>query len=214
MIAHEAALVNVSVDSVDSSLTSVLPDDVVSVIGKLGLIVGVLSHHQLVIIHLAQQVIVVEVPAGVEQGLLVVGFLHQQQKLHQGVAKLVGAHRFRLLLDVDHRDEILVTGTALAHEVAQLELLGHVGMIEMIRTDLQPIAMGQFDVPLVGLVLCLLSFGGFEIYVGHVAVVSKRLPPHIALVMTHVKTMDVVAGVLALNPIRLGMTIHSREYSD
>ena len=102
----------------------------------------------------------------------------------------------------------------MAHEIVQLKMLGHVGMVEMVGTHFQTMTVSLLDVAKVCLVLCLLAFCGLEIYVGHVAVVAQCLPPHVALVMAHVQAVDVVACVFTLNPIRLGTNSHGREDTD
>ena len=126
----------------------------------------------------------------------------------------MSAHRFRFCLYVYHGDEVLFVRTTLTHEIAQLEMLGDVGVIEMIRPYLQPMGMGQVNVVLVGVVLGFFALGGLEIDVSHVAVVAKCLPPDIALVVAHVKAVDVVASVFTLYPIGLGTSKKGREETD
>ena len=207
VVAHDAALVHIGVHTVYAALAGILPDDVVAVVGQLRLAVGILGYHQFVVVHTALQKTVVEIGAGVEQGLLVIGFFHQLQKFQQRVAEHLGAHVAGLLLNVYHRYQVLVAGAALGHEVVQLQHLGHIGVVEVVGAHFQTIAVGQVYVALVGVVLQLLSFRGLEVYIVHVAVVAKGLPEHVALIVAHVQTVYVVAGVFALYAVVLRQRI-------
>ena len=87
-------------------------------------------------------------------------------------------------------------------------------MVEMIRTHFQTMAVGKVDITLVGIVLGLLALGSLEIYICHMTVVAKGLPPNVLLVMAHVETMDMVARVFTLDTISLGMSEKSRKQAD
>lgn len=205
VLAHYAALVHITVDTVDAAFASVLPDDIIALIGQYWLMLRVLGYHEGVFVNLAQQIVVVEILPCVEKGLLVISFFHHVDEFQQRIAKLAGAHRFGLRLYVYHRDKILVGREALGHEIAQLILLRHIGMIKMVGTNIQTVFVGQINIALISGILIFFTFGSLEIYVCHVAVVSKCLPPDVFLVVAHVKTMDVVACVLTLDTIRLAM---------
>ena len=77
MFTHQAALVHVALHSVEPSLAGVLPDDVVAAVGQLWLLVAVHGNHQGIAVELSLQVLIIEIALGVDQGLLVVGLLHQ-----------------------------------------------------------------------------------------------------------------------------------------
>ena len=66
-------------------------------------------------------------------------------------------------------------------------------------------AVSQVYVSLISGILCFFSFGRLKINVRHVAVVTKRFPPNVFLVVAHIEAMYVVACVLALDGVRLAM---------
>ena len=76
VVTHEAALVHKAVHANDAPLTRILPHGDVAVVSYDGLLVRVHGYHDFIVVHLALQVLVIEVAARIEQRLLVVGFLH------------------------------------------------------------------------------------------------------------------------------------------
>ena len=81
--AHESALVHIAIDAVEPSLTGILPHLDVSTILEHWLALGVLGYHDFVAVQFAEQVVVVEVGSRVDEGLLLVGFLHEMQELEE-----------------------------------------------------------------------------------------------------------------------------------
>ena len=131
MSSHEAAFVNITIDSVQSAFTCILPHFEVSAVCQYGFPLGVLGNHELVAVQLAQQIMVVEVGSSIDERLLSVGFFNQMQELEQRVAELLSIQS-ALGLHVYHRQQVLIARSALCHEVFQLSLLWNTGTIEMI----------------------------------------------------------------------------------
>lgn len=203
---HEAALVHVAVDAVDVSLAGVLPHGEVAPVGEHWLTAGVLGNHEFVVVDFALQVEIIEIGEGVEQWLLMICLLHKFEEFRERVAELFGLQS-ALGLDINHRQEVLIAWPALAFEVLQLGSLIYLWTIEMIRANLEPIFVGQFDILFVFAVDIVASFGGLKVHVGHLGVVAYRFPEHVALIMAQVDAVDVGAGILAFH-LCLG---HERE---
>ena len=87
MVAHETALVHITVDTDNAPLGSVLPHGVVTIVGQHGSLFGIHSNHQLIVVYLSQQMLVIEIAEGIEQRLLVVGFLNEVEEIEQRVAE-------------------------------------------------------------------------------------------------------------------------------
>ena len=142
VVAHESALVHVSVDTIEPSFSCVLPHLEIASVLEHGYTLGVLSYHELVAVELAQEVMVVEVGASIDEWFLPVGFLHEQQKLEQRVAEFLRVQS-ALGFHVYHGQQVLVARTALGHEVLELRFLRYACAIEMIGANLEPVSMGK-----------------------------------------------------------------------
>ena len=195
---HESALIHVSVHAVELSLTRVLPHFEIPAVSEHRLSLGVLGNHQLVTVQFAQQVIIVEIGSGVDEGLLPIGFLHEMEELEEGVAEFFRFHS-ALGFHINHREQILVARAALRHEVLQLSLLGDAGTIEVVGPYLHSIPMRQVDILLVSAVYIGSSFSCLQIDVSHLGIIANRLPEHLALIVTQVNTMHMRARVFTLH---------------
>lgn len=77
VLSHESAFIDIAVHAVEPSLSGVLPHLEIPAVSEHGLTLGVLRYHELVAVELAQQVVVVEVGASIDEWLLLVSFLHE-----------------------------------------------------------------------------------------------------------------------------------------
>ena len=107
MPSHEAAFVNITIDSVQSTFTCILPHLEVSAVCQYGFPLGVLGNHELVAVQLAQQIMVVKVGSSIDERLLSVGFFNQMQELEQRVAELF-SFQSALGLHVYHWQQVLI----------------------------------------------------------------------------------------------------------
>ena len=119
VLPHKPALVDISPDAVDMSLSGVLPQQIIFVVGKDRLFRGVLGYHELVVVEFANEIAVVEVCACVDKRFLMIGLLHHVEKLEQRVAESLIAHAL-LGLHVNHWDKILLARTTLSFEILKL----------------------------------------------------------------------------------------------
>lgn len=119
------------------------------------------------------------------------------EKLEEGVAKLLSSHA-TLGLYVYHGQEVLVAWSALRHEVGELCLLWDAGTIEVVGTHLESVSMSQVYVLFIFAIHVGTTFRGFQIDVCHLGVVAHGFPEHVALVVTEVDAMYVLASILAL----------------
>ena len=131
MPAHESALIHVAIDTVQLSLTGILPHFKVSSILEHRLTLGILCYHQLVTVELSQEIMVIEVGTRIDERLLFVCLFHEMQELKERVTKLL-CLQTTLGLYVDHRQEILVARSALSHEILQLGLLRNTGTVKVV----------------------------------------------------------------------------------
>ena len=131
MFSHKSAFIYIAVYTVESSLSGILPHLNIPAITEHRLSLGVLGYHDLVAVELAEQVVVVEVGTCIDERFLLVGFLYEMQKLEERVTEFL-CRQVALGFHVYHRQQILVTRSALCHEVFQLSLLWNAGTIEMI----------------------------------------------------------------------------------
>lgn len=83
MPAHESALVHVAIDTIQFSLTGILPHFKVSSILEHRLTLGILGYHQLVAVELSQEIMVVEVGARIDERLLSVCLFYEMQELEE-----------------------------------------------------------------------------------------------------------------------------------
>lgn len=72
------------------------------------------------------------------------------------------------------------------------------GTVEVVGTDLQPITARQGNVLKITPVDIITTLTGLEVYIVHLTVGTYSLPPHVALIMAHIKAVDMVAGILTL----------------
>ena len=201
MAAHEAALVHIAVYSVEPALTRILPHFEISTISQHRDALRILGNHQLVAVELAQKIVVIEIGSCIDKGFLLVCLLYEMQKLEERIAEFFCIHAaFRL--HVNHRQEVLISRSALGHEIFQLPLLRDACSVEMIRTHFHSVAMSQVDILLVFAVDVGSALGSFQINVSHLRVVAHGFPEHVALIMTQVDAVNVPTSVFALH---LGM---------
>lgn len=116
MITHEPTLIHKAADTHDPTLTRILPHRNVASVFEYGFFIQIHRYHQLIIVDLAHEVLIVEIAIGVEQGLLLVGFLYHLEKTQQLVAEHIRRQASRRL-DVDHRNKVLLSRAALGFEV-------------------------------------------------------------------------------------------------
>lgn len=83
MPAHESTLIHVAVDTVQFSLTGILPHFKVSPILEHRLTLGILGYHQLVAVELSQEIMVIEVGTRIDERLLPVCLFHEMQELEE-----------------------------------------------------------------------------------------------------------------------------------
>ena len=83
MPAHESALIHVAIDTVQFSLTGILPHLKVSSILEHWFSLGILCYHQLVVVELSQEIMVIEVGTRIDERLLSVCLLHEMQELEE-----------------------------------------------------------------------------------------------------------------------------------
>ena len=198
---HETALVHIAVYSVEPALTRILPHFEISPISQHRDALRILGNHQLVAVELAQKIVVIEIGSCIDKGFLLVCLLYEMQKLEERIAEFFCIHAaFRL--HVNHRQEVLISRSALGHEIFQLPLLRDACSVEMIRTHFHSVAMSQVDILLVFAVDVGSSLGSFQINVSHLRVVAHGFPEHVALIMTQVDAVNVPTSVFALH---LGM---------
>lgn len=198
---HETALVHIAVYSVEPALTRILPHFEISPISQHRDALRILGNHQLVAVELAQKIVVIEIGSCIDKGFLLVCLLYEMQKLEERIAEFFCIHAaFRF--HVNHRQEVLISRSALGHEIFQLPLLRDACSVEMIRTHFHSVAMSQVDILLVFAVDVGSALGSFQINVSHLRVVAHGFPEHVALIMTQVDAVNVPTSVFALH---LGM---------
>ena len=198
MPSHEAAFVNITIDSVQSTFTCILPHLEVSAVCQYGFPLGVLGNHELVAVQLAQQIMVVEVGSSIDERLLSVGFFNQMQELEQRVAELLSIQS-ALGLHVYHRQQVLIPRSALCDEILQLRLLRNPGAVEVVGSYLEPVPVSQVNILLILGVYVGSAFSSFQIDISHLGIITYSFPKDIPLVMAEVNTMHMTAGIFTLN---------------
>ena len=83
MPAHESTLIHVAIDTVQLSLTGILPHFKVSSILEHWFSLGILCYHQLVAVELSQEIMVIEVGTRIDERLLPVCLFHETQELEE-----------------------------------------------------------------------------------------------------------------------------------
>ena len=115
MVAHDTALVHLALDTSQTVLTLYnLPCHV-----QLGLLVAIHGYHERIAVQFTLQVLVVEIAVGIDQGLLVIGILHQLQHFRERVAELLRRHA-GIGFHVEHRNQVLLGRQTLYLEIVQL----------------------------------------------------------------------------------------------
>ena len=197
MPAHKTRLVDVASDTIDASFRCVLPRKDIAPVTEHRFLTVVLGNEEFISSQLIGQITIVETLIGVYKRFLPVLPLEQTQKFMERVAEL-GTAQSSGRLDVNHRHEVLILRTALGAEVAHLLSLWLRGTVEVVGTDLQPITARQGNVLKIAPVDIITAFAGLEVYIVQLAVGTYSLPPHVALIMAHIKAVDMVAGILTL----------------
>ena len=70
MLSHETTLIDITADTHDTSFTCILPHRDIPPVVKHRFLGCVHGNHQLIVVELAQQVLVVEIPVSIDQRLL------------------------------------------------------------------------------------------------------------------------------------------------
>ena len=83
MPAHESALIHVAIDTVQLSLTGILPHFKVSSILEHRLTLGILGYHQFVTVEFSQEIMVIEVGTRIDERLLPVCLFYEMQELKE-----------------------------------------------------------------------------------------------------------------------------------
>ena len=144
--------------------------------------------------------LIVEIAARIDEWFLMVGLFHQVEEIEQRVAEHVGRQASRRL-NVNHRDEVLLTRQTLRHEIIELALLVGQRTIEMIAAHLQSIAVSQFYVALEGGIDTITTLGSLQIDIRHIGHLADSLPKHVTLIVAQVNAMNVGTRVFALHKI-------------
>ena len=80
MTPKEPRLVNIAIDTDDTSLARVLPHRDVTFICQYGFLVEIQSNHQLVIVEFAYEMPVIEISERIHQRFLAIGMLHHTEE--------------------------------------------------------------------------------------------------------------------------------------
>ena len=195
---HEPTLIDKAVHASDSTLRRVLPHRDVAVVLQSRLVVGILRNHHEIIVEFAQQMLVVEIRAGIDERFLLVFGFDKFEKLEKRVAELL-RRKFGRRFHIDHRNQILLLRTTLRTKILQLQALVGDSAIEMIRPDLKSLTMSESDVLLELGVDSVAAFCRLQINVCAAAVLPDSLPENIALIVAQVDAVNVLACVLALH---------------
>ena len=198
MPSHEPAFVNIAIDTVQSSLTGILPHFEVSAVCQHWFALGILSYHELIAVQLAKQVMVVKVGSSIDEWLLLIYFLYQIQKFEQRIAELFGIES-ALGFYVYHRQQVLISRTALSLEILQLCLLWNLGTVEVIGPNLESVSVSQVDVFLILGIYVGSAFCSFQIDISHLRVITYSFPKDVSLIMAEVNTMNMTAGIFTLH---------------
>ena len=77
---HEPTLVYISVDAFQFPLTCILPHLEVPAVCQHGDALGILGYHDLVVVYLSREIVVIEIGPSIDEWFLSVGFLYQVQE--------------------------------------------------------------------------------------------------------------------------------------
>ena len=66
----------------------------------------------------------------------------------------------------------------------------------MVRTHLQAITVSQINIPLIFGIDTVTTLSGFQIDICHLGILAYGLPEHLTLIMTHIQSMHMFAGIL------------------
>jgi hypothetical protein len=80
MVTHETAFIYISVDTMEVSFSGILPYEIIFAVFENGLGGTILSYHEGVAVHLASEVLVVEISATVDEWLLAVVVFYEVEK--------------------------------------------------------------------------------------------------------------------------------------
>ena len=81
MVPHKATLVHIATDTCYITFTCILPHRNLTVVGNNGLVFCIHGNHDLVVINLALQMLVVEVAPRVDERFLLVSLLHKVKEI-------------------------------------------------------------------------------------------------------------------------------------
>lgn len=196
VLPHEARLIHMSLNAVDTTVLCVLPHSVVLLVHEDRRIICVTSYHERIAVYLSSKVSVVEILVCVEQRLLLYSLLHKVDELEERVAEticLITTSR----LNVDHREQVLLFSLTLCKEIAELRLLVGLWAIEMIATHLQSVLLGKLYILNISRVLIVASLRTLYIDIRHLRVIADGFPEHIALIVTDVYAVNMQASVFA-----------------
>lgn len=80
MIPHEAALVHIAVNTHDPTLTRILPHGDITSVDEYRFFRLVHRYHELVVINLPHQMLIVEIAVGIDERLLTIGGFYKCQE--------------------------------------------------------------------------------------------------------------------------------------
>ena len=197
MVPHKTTLVHIATNAGYAALTRILPHRNLAVVGHNGFFVCVHGNHNLVVVNLALQMLVVEVATCIDEWLLLVGLLYKVEEVEQRVAEDISRQASRTL-HVNHGYQVLLFRNALRLEVAQLSQLVGLRTIEMIAAHLQALLVSHPNVTLKSSVNAVATLGSLQIDISHVGIVADGFPEDIALIVAEVNAVNMRAGILAL----------------
>lgn len=198
VLPHETALIDMSHDTIDGTFTSVLPNGIIAVIGQDRLAIAVLRYHQGIAINNTNQIFIVKVRTGVEKGFLLVGFFYHLKESGERIAECLSREP-AAGFDVDHGYKVLVARLTLGHEVGQLLRKFSLWTKKVVGSDLQTILVGKLYVLRILVVDIVAAFGGLQINVSHLGVLTNGLPKHFALIVTQVNSVNVRARIFTFH---------------
>lgn len=117
--AHKPALVYISSYAINVSLSGILPQYIVFIVSQYRLIGRILGNHQFITIQQSDKIFVIEVGTGIYKRLLMIGFFNHIKKLSHRIAESFRTHAL-LYLNINHRNQVLLTWATLCLEVLQL----------------------------------------------------------------------------------------------
>ena len=128
------------------------------------------------------------------EGSVLITFFDFEQRIAElfGIESALGFY-------VYHRQQVLISRTALSLEILQLCLLWNLGTVEVIGPNLESVSVSQVDVFLILGIYVGSAFCSFQIDISHLRVITYSFPKDVSLVMAEVNTMNMTAGIFTLH---------------